>query len=42
MGLSKDGLSNPVGDVVPNVGSPLSGGGPRGDIDMLMKVLGLL
>ncbi|RYR05683.1 hypothetical protein Ahy_B06g085510 isoform A [Arachis hypogaea] len=40
MGLSKDGLSNPVGDV-PNVGSPLPGGGPpfpRGDTDMLMKL----
>lgn len=41
MGLGKDGLSNSVGDVVPNVsslqaGSPLI---PRGDTDMLMKVL---
>lgn len=41
MGVSKDGLSNPVGDVVSNVGSPLQAGGPpfpRGDPDMLMKV----
>ncbi|KAL9313322.1 hypothetical protein ACSQ67_018774 [Phaseolus vulgaris] len=41
IGLNKDGLSNPVGDVVSNVGSPLQGGGPpfpRGDTDMLMKV----
>ncbi|MED6218716.1 hypothetical protein PIB30_029039 [Stylosanthes scabra] len=40
MSLNKDGLSNPV-DVVPNVGSPLQGGGPpfpRGDTDMLMKL----
>ncbi|KAJ1410995.1 WD40/YVTN repeat-like-containing domain superfamily [Sesbania bispinosa] len=40
LGLNKDGLSNPVGDVVSNVGSPLQGGGPpfpRGDTDMLMK-----
>lgn len=42
MGVGKDGLSNPVGDVVSNVGSPLQAGGPpfsRGDTDMLMKVL---
>ncbi|OIW03074.1 hypothetical protein TanjilG_19354 [Lupinus angustifolius] len=41
MGQGRDGLSNPVGDVVSNVGSPLSGGGPpfcRGDTDMLMKL----
>ncbi|PRQ40275.1 hypothetical protein RchiOBHm_Chr4g0434291 [Rosa chinensis] len=41
MGLGKDGLSNSVGDVVPNVGSPLQAAGsmmPRGDTDMLMKV----
>ncbi|KAI4337361.1 hypothetical protein L6164_015790 [Bauhinia variegata] len=41
MGLNKDGLSNPVGDVAPNVGSPLQAGGPllpRGDTDMLMKL----
>lgn len=44
MGVSKDGLSNPVGDVS-NVGSPLQAGGPpfpRGDTDMLMKVLVLI
>ncbi|PRQ18664.1 hypothetical protein RchiOBHm_Chr7g0208541 [Rosa chinensis] len=42
MGLGKDGLSNSVGDVVPNVGSPLQAAGsmmPRGDTDMLMKWL---
>jgi len=42
MGVGKDGLSNPVGDVVSNVGSPLQAGGPpfpRGDTDMLMKVI---
>jgi hypothetical protein len=42
IGLNKDGLSNPGGDVLSNVGSPLHGGGPpfpRGDTDMLMKVL---
>ncbi|KAF7817216.1 transcriptional corepressor LEUNIG-like isoform X1 [Senna tora] len=41
MNLSKDGLSNPVGDVVSNVGSPLQAGGPllpRTDTDMLMKL----
>ncbi|CAJ1972127.1 unnamed protein product, partial [Sphenostylis stenocarpa] len=42
MGVSKDGLSNPVGDVVSNVGSALQvGGGPafqRSDTDLLMKV----
>ncbi|KAJ0031458.1 hypothetical protein Pint_12735 [Pistacia integerrima] len=41
MGLGKEGLSNSVGDVVPNVGSPLQTGGPllpRGDTDMLMKL----
>lgn len=42
MGLGKDGLSNSAGDVVPNVNSPLQGGGPllpRGaDTDMLIKV----
>lgn len=41
VGLGKDGLSNPVGDVIPNVGSPLQVGGsllPRGDTDMLIKV----
>ena len=42
MGLNKDGLSNPGADVLSNVGSPLHGGGPpfpRGDTDMLMKVM---
>lgn len=42
MGLGKDGLSNSVGEVVPNVGSPLQAGGPmlpRPDTDMLIKVL---
>jgi hypothetical protein len=42
MGVGKDGLPNPVGDVVSNVGSPLQAGGPpfpRSDTDMLMKVL---
>ncbi|WVY90336.1 hypothetical protein V8G54_035850 [Vigna mungo] len=41
MGVAKDGLSNPVGDVVSNVGSPLQAGGPafqRSDTDMLMKL----
>ena len=41
MGLGKDGLSNSVGDVVANVGSPLQAASmmPRGDTDMLIKVL---
>ncbi|CAJ2643468.1 unnamed protein product [Trifolium pratense] len=41
IGLNKDGLSNPVGDVLSNAGSPIHGGGPpfpRGDTDMLMKL----
>ncbi|KAG4944163.1 hypothetical protein JHK85_048809 [Glycine max] len=41
MGVTKDGLSNPVGDIVSNVGSPLQAGGPafpRSDTDMLMKL----
>ncbi|KAG6770686.1 hypothetical protein POTOM_026375 [Populus tomentosa] len=41
MSIGKDGLTNSVGDVIPNVGSPLQTGGPllsRGDPDMLMKV----
>ncbi|CAI0414875.1 unnamed protein product [Linum tenue] len=40
MSMGKDGLANSVGDVVPNVGSPLQAGGPlmgRGDTDMLIK-----
>lgn len=42
IGVTKDGLSNPVGDIVSNVGSPLQAGGPafpRSDTDMLMKVV---
>jgi hypothetical protein len=41
MSLGKDGLTNSVGDVVPNVGSPLQTVGPlfsRGETDMRMKV----
>ncbi|XP_058724833.1 transcriptional corepressor LEUNIG-like isoform X2 [Vicia villosa] len=41
MGVGKDGLSNPVGDVVSNAGSPLQAGGPpfpRADTDMIMKM----
>ncbi|GAU41981.1 hypothetical protein TSUD_306870 [Trifolium subterraneum] len=41
IGLNKDGLSNPGGDVLSNVGSPIHGGGPpfpRGDTDMLLKM----
>ncbi|CAK7353500.1 unnamed protein product [Dovyalis caffra] len=41
MGLGKDGLTNSVSDVVPNVGSPLQSGStlmPRGDPDMLIKL----
>ncbi|KAL2897758.1 Transcriptional corepressor LEUNIG [Bienertia sinuspersici] len=40
MGYGKEGLSNPVGDMVSNVGSPLQAGCPvipRGDADMLLK-----
>lgn len=38
-GLGKDSLSNSVGDVVPNIGSPLQAGVlPRNDPDMLIKV----
>lgn len=41
MNLGKDGLTNPVGDVVPNIGSPLQAGCPvlPRDPDMLLKVL---
>lgn len=42
IGLGKDGLTNSVGDVIPNVGSPLQSGGPilgRGDAEMLIKVV---
>ncbi|KAH8504269.1 hypothetical protein H0E87_011800 [Populus deltoides] len=41
MSIGKDGLTNSVGDVIPNGGSPLQTGGPllsRGDTDMLMKL----
>ena len=38
MSLGKDGLTNSVGDVVPNIGSPLQAVLPRGDPDMLIKV----
>ncbi|GAB4828337.1 hypothetical protein Ancab_035332 [Ancistrocladus abbreviatus] len=40
MGLGKDGQLNPVGEVVPNVGSPVQVGCPvlpHGDADMLIK-----
>ncbi|XP_050938176.1 transcriptional corepressor LEUNIG isoform X2 [Cucumis melo] len=40
--MAKDGLSNSVGDVVPNVGSPLQAGSPllpRGDnTDVILKI----
>lgn len=42
MNLGKDPLTNSIGDVVPNVGSPLQAASPllaRGDTDMLIKVL---
>lgn len=41
MSLGKDGLTNPVGDGVPNIGSPLQAGCPvlPRDPDMLLKVL---
>lgn len=41
MSMGKDGLTNSVGDVVPNIGSPLQAGCPvlpRADPEMLMKV----
>ncbi|GMH10824.1 hypothetical protein Nepgr_012665 [Nepenthes gracilis] len=41
MGLVKDGLANSVGDIIPNVGSPLQAGCPvlpRGDPDVLIKL----
>ncbi|XP_052206576.1 transcriptional corepressor LEUNIG-like [Diospyros lotus] len=40
MGLGKDGLTNSVGDIVPNVGSPLQAGSvlSRGDPEMLIKL----
>ena len=41
MSLGRDGLTNSVGDIVPNIGSPLQAGCPvlpRGDQDMLIKV----
>lgn len=37
--MGKDGLQNSIGDVVPNVGSPLQAGVARGETDMLIKVL---
>ena len=37
MSMGKDGLSNSVGDVVPNLGSSMPGL-PRPDPDMLLKV----
>lgn len=41
--MGKDGLSNSVGDVVPNIGSTMQHPSlPRGDPDMLLKVLLLL
>ena len=43
MNMGKDGLSNSVGDVVPNIGSTLQHPSlPRGDPDMLLKVFLLL
>ena len=42
MNLGKDPLTNSIGDVVPNVGSPLQAASPllgRGDTEMLLKVL---
>ncbi|CAK9179219.1 unnamed protein product [Ilex paraguariensis] len=41
LSMGKDSLSNSVGDVIPNVGSPLQTGCPvlpRGDPDMLLKM----
>ncbi|KAH6757592.1 hypothetical protein C2S51_038740 [Perilla frutescens var. frutescens] len=41
LSMGKDGLSNSVGDVVPNIGSPLQAGCavlPRADPEMLMKL----
>lgn len=41
MNLGKDTLTNSIGDVVPNVGSPLQAASPllaRGDTDMLIKL----
>ncbi|CAA3014254.1 transcriptional corepressor LEUNIG isoform X1 [Olea europaea subsp. europaea] len=41
MSIGKDGLSNSVGHVVPNMGSPMQAGGPvlpRADEEMLMKM----
>lgn len=45
MSLGKDPLSNSIGDIIPNMGSPMQVNGaglPRGDPDMLLKVLLLL
>ncbi|CAM8919604.1 unnamed protein product [Rhodiola kirilowii] len=41
MSLGKDPLSNSIGDVIPNMGSPMqvnNAGLPRGDPDMLLKL----
>ncbi|KAL6501931.1 hypothetical protein OROGR_027064 [Orobanche gracilis] len=41
LSMGKDGLSNSVGDIVPNIGSPLQAGCPvlpRADTEMLMKM----
>ncbi|KAL8138444.1 hypothetical protein V2J09_004445 [Rumex salicifolius] len=41
MALGKEGLANSIGDIVPNVGSPLQAACPvlpRGDADMLIKL----
>ncbi|KAG6389546.1 hypothetical protein SASPL_151017 [Salvia splendens] len=39
--MGKDGVSNSVGDVIPNIGSPMQAGGPglpRADPEILMKM----
>lgn len=38
MALGRDGKTNSVGDIIPNIGSPGQSGGSRTDIDMLIKV----
>ena len=41
LSMGKDGVSNSVGDVIPNIGSPMQAGGPglsRADPEILMKV----
>ncbi|KAG6391285.1 hypothetical protein SASPL_149038 [Salvia splendens] len=40
LSMGKDGVSNSVGDVIPNIGSPMQAGGPglpRADPEILMK-----